>query len=219
MTTPHSNRAIGSGSGSSGGIGTLAAKYESSGSIGTIANNPGDIGGASYGKYQIATNTGTMSSYLSYLKSNFPDQYRSLTSAGKPGSSAFNSAWKSLASKDPSGFEQSQEQFIKESHYEPARANVIKGTGVDFSKRSIALQNVLFSVATQHGTGGAGKLIKRAGITPGMSDTEIINRIYNERSADNGMRYFSGSSPAVRNSVVNRFKQERQDALNMLGGR
>lgn len=214
---PHSNSAMGSRS--SGSIGSLAAKYESSGNIGTVANNPGDIGGASYGKYQIATNTGTMDSYMSYLKKNYPDQYRSLSSAGKPGSNAFNSAWKSLANKDPNGFEQSQEQFIKESHYEPARANVIKGTGVDFSKRSSALQNVLFSLATQHGTAGAAKIVKRAGVTTGMSDADIINRIYDERSADGGMRYFPSSSASVRKAVVNRFKQERQDALNMLGGR
>lgn len=159
-----------------------------------------------------------MKSYLSYLQKNYPDQYRVL-SGKSPGSSAFNSAWKSLAGSNPGAFEQSQENFIKGSHYEPARSSVLKLTGVDFSKRSSALQNVLFSVSTQHGPGGAAKLIKRAGITTGMSDTEIINRIYDERSADGGSRYFGKSSPSVRSSVVNRFKSERKDALNMLGGR
>lgn len=206
------------GSGSNGSIGSLAAKYESSGNIGTIANNAGDIGGASYGKYQIATNTGTMSSYLSYLRKNYPDQYKAL-SGKSPGSSAFNSAWKSLASSNPNGFEQSQEQFIKDSHYEPARAGVINATGVDFGKRSSALQNVLFSLATQHGTAGAAKIVKNAGIKAGMNDADIINRIYDERSANDGKRYFPSSSASIRKAVVNRFKQERQDALNMLGGR
>lgn len=214
MNIPHSSKAVGAGN----NITSLASKYESSGDIGTVANNPGDKGGPSYGKYQIATNTGTMASYLTYIQKNYPNQFKVLENY-KPGTAKFNFAWKQLAQSDPKSFEESQYNFIKGSHYEPARASLIKSTGIDFSKRSTALQSVLYSVSTQHGSGGAAKLIKRAGITPGMSDAQIINRIYDERSADNGNRYFSSSSPQVRQSVVNRFKEERKDALQMAGGR
>ena len=46
------------GSGGGGQLGALSAKYESNGSAGTIANTKGDIGGASYGTYQLTTSVG-----------------------------------------------------------------------------------------------------------------------------------------------------------------
>lgn len=197
------------------GIGSLSKKYESNGNPGTIANNPGDIGGASYGSYQIATKTGTMNSFLNYTKTKNPSAYKSL-SGKSPGSSSFNTAWKSLAKKDPEGFEELQRGFIESSHYQPAAKAIMKSTGLNVSKRSKAIQDVLWSTAVQHGVKGAEKIFKNAGITPMLSDEQIINRIYNERAAKNGNKYFSSSSAPIRNSVVKRFASERKDALSML---
>ena len=39
-------------------ISSLSAKYESSGDPACVANNAGDLGGISYGKYQFASNVG-----------------------------------------------------------------------------------------------------------------------------------------------------------------
>jgi hypothetical protein len=84
------------------------------------------------------------------------------------------------------------------------------------SKKSLAVQNVLCSTATQHGTGGAVKIFKAAGIKNGMTDSEIIRRIYKERGANNGRKYFGRNSSAIRQSVVRRFQSELDDALAML---
>lgn len=196
-------------------MGKLSAKYESSGNPGTIANNKGDIGGASYGTYQIATNTGTMNSFLSWAKNSASAVYKAL-SGKSPGSAAFNSAWKALASSNPAAFESVQRGFIQSSHYTPALSKVKASTGVDVSKLSPAMQNVLWSVSVQHGVGGANSVFKNSGIKPNMSEAEMIRRIYTERAANGGKKYFPNSSESIRKSVVNRFKDEVVDALGML---
>lgn len=84
------------------------------------------------------------------------------------------------------------------------------------AERSPAIQDVLWSTSVQHGSGGAANIFKNAGITDNMTDAEIIVRIYRERAANDGKKYFPSSSDAVRKSVVNRFKSELADALKML---
>lgn len=91
-----------------------------------------------------------------------------------------------------------------------------KKVGLDVNRRSQAVKDAIWSTAVQHGSGSVAKIVKNAGITPMTSDAEIIRRIYAERAADNGKKYFSSSSTAVRNSVVKRFNNEMKDALNML---
>ena len=198
-----------------GGLGSLSKRYESSGNPGTIANNSGDIGGASYGTYQIATNTGSMKNFMNYIQKSSPETYKAL-SGKSPGTQAFDTAWKQLAARDPQGFNKVQHDFIANQYYTPAVSGVRKSTGLDVSKRPQAVQDALWSTAVQHGVGGANNIFKAAGITPMMSDAEIIRRVYAERGANNGMKYFKSSSPQIRSGVVNRFRKEQQDALNML---
>ena len=46
-----------------------------------------------------------------------------------------------------------------------------------------------------------------------VTDAELIAAIYDERGANNGMKYFPSSTSGVRNSVVNRFQSEKKQAL------
>jgi hypothetical protein len=158
-----------------------------------------------------------MSSFLKFLKGAAPEMFGAL--AGKtPGGAAFNNAWKALANGNPKAFDQMQHNFIKQSHYDPAANKVYQSTGLNINKHSLALQNVLWSIATQHGSAGASRIFKNAigGKGSTMSDEAIIRAVYNERMAGNGMKYFPSSSQSIRNSVVNRFKNELADALAML---
>lgn len=81
------------------------------------------------------------------------------------------------------------------------------------------MQNAVWSTAVQHGQSGANKVIKNAGINPNMSDAEIIRRIYTERAANNGKKYFPSSSTKIQQSVVRRFQSELKDAYKLLGVR
>lgn len=191
----------------------MSKKYESGSSgAGTIANNQGDWGGKSYGTYQIATNTGTMNSFMNWLKKNDKQSYNAL-SRYSIGSSGFDRTWKQLASQGDR-FAISQHNFIKSTHYDPVVNRAKKELGVNFDQAHPAIQDVIWSLGVQHGTGGAMSILKNAGIKRGMSNVEVINRIYNERSKVN--KYFSRSSQAIKNSVYKRFQNERRDALAML---
>lgn len=154
-----------------------------------------------------------MSSFLSYLRQTNPSMYGRL-SGHKPGSSGFNSAWKSLANQDPNGFNAVQHNFIKKSHYSPVVSKVSGGIGLNIDARSSALQNVVWSMGVQHGSGGAYNIFKAAGITRNMSDETIIRKLYAERMKVN--KYFSRSSSGIKASVKRRFQSELDDALNML---
>lgn len=155
-----------------------------------------------------------MNSFMNYLKKNYRGLYNQFAPT-KTGSSAFDKRWKSLAASNPQ-FAQAQHNFIKSSHYDPARSKVFSSTGVDINKRSKAVQDVLWSTAVQHGSAGAKNVFKSAGVSNRMSDRQIINAVYAERSKNNGSKYFGKSSSSVRKSVVNRFAQEKRDALRML---
>ena len=48
-------------------------------------------------------------------------------------------------------------------------------------------------------------------------DAELIRAVYAERGRDDGAAYFGRSSEAVRAGVMNRFRNEERDALQMLG--
>ena len=205
------------------GLGGLSQQYESGGK-GAGAIGQDSTGGYSYGTYQIATNTGTMNNYMSYLQQNNPDEYAKLQAAGganaaRAGDPNFQNTWKDMAANDPA-FAQSQHDFIQSSHYDPAAANIKAQTGLDVSTKSLGVQNAIWSTAVQNGPNSAvftnafaGKDVSK------MSDTDIVNAIYDERGKTNGnggLAYFSSSTPAVQQSVANRFVSERQGALNQI---
>ena len=54
-------------------ISSLSAKYKSNGNSACVANNAGDLGGISYGKYQFASNVGSADKFVDWLK-NYPDE-------------------------------------------------------------------------------------------------------------------------------------------------
>lgn len=201
------------------GLGSVSAKYESNGDPGSIGYD--GTGGYSYGEYQISTKTGTMNNYLNSLQTSDPDAYAKLEAAGgaegaAEGTPEFQAAWKDCAANDPN-FAQSQHDFIQSTHYDVAAANIQNSTGLDINTRSKAVQDAVWSTAVQNGPNSsvftnafAGKNVNN------MSDAQIVNSLYDERSAttsSGSLKYFSSSSQSVQNSVSNRLVNERQDVL------
>ena len=76
---------------------------------------------------------------------------------------------------------------------------------------------VSFSMVTQHGRNGASNVIHNAlgDDVSNMSDEDIINKIYDERSKVE--YYFKSSSQNIKNNLKYiRFPQERAKALELL---
>jgi hypothetical protein len=191
------------------GLGSLAARYESGGR-GTSAIGWDSTGGTSYGKYQIATKTGTMDQFMKFLEKDNPAAFARLKAAGPADSGkdgAFAQEWKKLASEGLLG--DSEHKFIKATHFDKGMSGIKNQSLKAMVEQSKALQEVMWSTSVQHGGGGAsgifGKVYKE-----GMSEQDLIKAIYAER----GTR-FGSSTAAVQKSVQNRFASEQQQALEL----
>jgi hypothetical protein len=197
-------------------LGGLARRYES-GNRGSAAIGRDRTGGWSYGSYQIATRTGTMQRFLSFLQRSNPELYAVLQNAGGAegaleGTEEFKAAWRQL-SQNPD-FDREQHLFIRGTHYDPL-ANSLRELGLDLDQRSAALREVIWSTGVQHGgrTNVVERVIQRLGRpVDQISDAELIEGIYEERRTR-----FRSSTPAVQAAVQRRFTEESARALTMLG--
>jgi hypothetical protein len=193
------------------GLGGMAARFES-GAAGSSAVGWDSTGGTSYGKYQIATKTGTMDKFLEHLKETNPEAYKRLIAAGPADSGkngAFAQEWKKLAGEGK--LQDAEHGFIKKTHYDVGAAGVKDTTLKDMLASSKALQEVMWSTSVQHGGGGASQIFNKV-FKPGMSEEELIKAVYAERATR-----FKSSTAQVRESVQGRFSQEQQLALGMVG--
>lgn len=197
-------------------LGELSAKYESNGKPGTISTGIGDIGGKSYGAWQLASNMGSVDKFISFLKTKNAFYYKELSSAKKADGNRFGSifddTWRYIAKTNEAGFLELQRIFIKSNYYDVSADMLLRKYNFDINQHSWALQNVLWSTAVQHGAGGAVNIFNTVGLD--KNDRDLIIAIYDERS--NVDKYFYSSSDAVKEAVKNRFRNEKIDALNML---
>jgi hypothetical protein len=195
------------------GIGFVSGKYESRGDAGTVSTGAGDYGGVSYGKWQLASKTGTAD--------EFAKKYGHGLEGMKAGSKEFSAKWKELYKEDPEAFEKAQKDFIKETHFDPMAAKLGK-MGVDVSKRGRGLQEAIWSTATA--MGGNWKGIQRS--LGGMdlskaSDEDIIKALYAERGkrdAGGGLAYYRKSDSRVQASMARRLENEQADVLALTQG-
>ena len=200
-------------------LGALSRHFESRGDAGAIGWD--STGGESYGQYQIASKTGTMKAFLSYLAKTHPEMSKTLEGAGgaaaaEAGTAQFKEAFKGMAKQDPGGFAGAQHDFIKSTHYDPL-VRKLQGEGLDVTKRSKAVQDVIWSTAVAHG--GGTNVVEKAlarmgknGLSAGsVSDEDLIKSIYAERKTRYG-----NSTARVQEAVQNRYNSEQVMALREL---
>lgn len=132
-------------------IGNLSSKHESLKDSSAIGVD--NAGGPSYGTYQISTKTGTMSKYLNFLKSNYPEFYNELYSAGGNAAALvknkeFVDKWKELAQN--AKFNGSQYDFMISTHYAPTVERIKNKQLLDLENRNRILKDVIYSMSVQH---------------------------------------------------------------------
>ncbi len=202
-------------------LGSLSEKYETGGrGAGTVSSGIGDLGGVSYGSYQIIG--ANMSGFLGGAGAEHASKFEGLT----PGTPEFTAEWKSIATADPEGFHSLQHEYIQNTHYDVMVDNISSGDnaieGLDIGGRSNTLKDVAWSTAVQHGPNNRVFNKALAGMdVSALSDAEIITAVYGERGKLNGdgdLAYFRRSSKAVQEGVAKRFENEQADALGMLEG-
>lgn len=201
--------------------GRLSAQYESNNEIDYIGYD--SRGGTSYGQYQIASRTGTMEYFIRFLEDKAPDMAARLKAAGPADTGGrtgrMPSVWKQIAAADPKRFEALQHEFIRSNNYSPAAKSIVLTTGVDVTRRSYALREVLWSTAVQHGPGGAERIftqaIEKAEAMPSGQDFDkaVIEEVYRIR----GQKFFRHNK-RVREAVQSRFREEKTMAIALLDG-
>jgi hypothetical protein len=191
-------------------LGDLSAQYES-GNRGSEAIGWDHAGGLSLGKYQIAFKPGTLRRYLDYCNLLYPeiyDQleplYKSILPSSESKRCSFAAKWKELAAAGL--LKDSEHKFIKSSHFDRA-FELLPGLIQVKIAASMALQQVLWSTAVQHGAGGAKKVFIRAH-SLGIDKDEYIICIYNQRS-----RRLGKLQPRIRSAVLQRYASEKKRAL------
>ncbi len=209
-------------------LGSLSSAQESAHNSNAIGYDK--AGGHSYGKFQIATNVGTMGEAIKYWNNKpqykqFADNLNAIggVEAAKIKDPKFVSTWKEI-SKDPL-FEQAQYDFIYDTHYVPVVNKISDIKGLNLSQRNPVVRKAIFSMAVQHG--GAANFIKEAlenddlGKHPkndisNMDDETLLRRLYNARA-----KYVKHNTPKMTEKIKEReinirYPNELNDALNEL---
>ena len=80
-------------------LGDLSAAYESNGNPGCVSTGAGDLGGISYGAYQLASNAGSVDAFIQWgiNYGGYYTDYANSLNQYDVNSDAFIDQWKSLA--------------------------------------------------------------------------------------------------------------------------
>ena len=207
-------------------LGQTSERYESGGKgPGTINNysNSGDLGGASYGVYQLASylpekmpngnsrQTAKNSPVIQYLStSKFKKDFEGLA----PATSEFDTKWKEIAQKNSIAFKDDQHEYIKKKYYDVALAN-LKRAGFDMSMYGPAVQDLIWSGAVQFGPANISAFKETLSNKSQLTDRDIVT-IVSDWKIKNVDTLFRSSSVAIRNGVRSRYVQEKQDLLRLI---
>lgn len=197
-------------------FGSVSAAFESgTKGVGTVSSGKGDNGGVSYGKHQLSSKMGTMTSFL---RSEDGQQYYNDFRGMAPGSKEFDAKYKEVAARDGEGFDKAQQKFVTKSHYDPLAEWFTKQYGVDLDKRSRALKEALYSVSVQYGvsTGKSvlGDAFGNRDIAE-MDDATLIDYIQETRANTVSTR-FRSSDQKTQEAVYKRAGTEKAALLTML---
>lgn len=209
-------------------LGDLSALYESNGDPGCVSTGYGDLGGISYGSYQLASAAGSVDEFIQWgiNYGGYYADYANSLNQYDVNSDEFISQWKSLAEADSQGFLQMQHDYIKSEYYDKA-CRYLANNGLHADKHSEALQDVIWSRAVQYGPGNVVDLFNEAlTYVPGYTeewnlswvdalrfDYDLIVGIYESNKSDEWIS--PRLSYDVRQGVYDRMDSEKQEALAM----
>lgn len=179
--------------------GLISAQYESN-------SNPASIvPGIAYGVYQMTPdNAHAFCLWLKGRDKTAQAYGNQLLAAYKKDKkrcgSRFDKAWRTIANKDPKTFHRQQYLYVKSITYTPA-VNYLKANvpGFSISRYSIALRNVIFSTAVQHGAWGAYRIVAKA-YQSTQSEKKLISQIYRIRAGYDtvkAIRAFAGPGAKI----------------------
>lgn len=209
-------------------LGQTSEKYESGGrGPGTIndysGRAAGDLGGASYGTYQLASYlptdmsngrkrpSGANSPVIQFVRnSRFKDTFKDLT----PGTAAFDSKWKEVASSRADEFKKDQHDYVENNYYKVMIAG-LQRQGLDLSKFGPAVQDLVWSTAVQLGPAKTSIFLEPLKGKSALTDKDIVELVSAYKIA-NVNNWFTSSSADIKAGVKNRWESERTALLKLI---
>lgn len=170
---------------------------------------------ASYWIYQIATKTWGMNEFLKFIQSKNLDIYWRLNNKKSDMwrvNWSFANEWIAI-SRDKTlskNFAELQHNYVKATHYDVAMSKLNNPKLVAIINNSKTLQEVMRSTATQHGWTWAASIFNEV-YRESITEKDLVSAIYKERGTK-----FGNSTSQVRQSVKNRFLEEKSIAIAML---
>lgn len=142
----------------------LVREYEAGADPACVSSGAGDLGGVSYGIYQLASNTGAVEAFREWA-CDYPDNdlanYGRLLCEFEINSPRFKKLWREIGINDPEGFAKLQDDYAITAYYQPA-ARALLREGYDVESKSEAMQAVLMSRAVQYSAGNMFELYTEA---------------------------------------------------------
>ena len=209
-------------------LGQTSEKYESGGKgPGTInaynGGAGGDLGGASYGTYQLASylpavmSTGKArpsaknSPVIQFLNnSKFKDKFAGL----EPATAAFDAKWVEIATTFKNDFKKEQHDYIQKKYYDVAMAN-LQRQGLDMTKYGPAVQDLIWSGAVQFGPANTKAFTEALRDKSTLTDRDIVTLV-SEWKINNVNTLFKSSSESIRAGVKSRYQSEKTALLNLI---
>jgi YD repeat-containing protein len=205
------------------GLGNLSMKYETRmapseyrKAAGVVSSGKGDLGGISYGAYQLASNVGKVQDFLKNNGAPWASRFAGMdpTIVGD-----FGKTWKAIAALPSDDFFNAQHAYIKESNFDPVVQYLQKKTGLDIMTQPLAVQDAVWSASVQHG--GARTFLKAAIDSVQVNRTSpeypemLLNAIYEKRIAY--VNALNKMDTTTKSNLVNiRYPDELSRALQML---
>ena len=188
-------------------LGQTSAQFETSNrGPGFISTGKGDLGGKSYGLYQLSSTQGSLAEYVGQ-STKYGAEFKGL----EPASAAFDAKWKEVAARDPQGFSTDQHTFIKKEFFD-VQNEALKGRGVDLSDRGRAVQDMLWSTSVQYRdltpgvvANGLEEKFGKGYTLSKLTDEQVVGAVQDYKLAHNDTLFKSSPKlwPGLRDRAVN----------------
>ena len=198
-------------------LGDLSKKYESNGDPAAISSGVGDLGGKSYGMYQMSSDLGVLAEFIRWAQvQGYSFAYRLCKAYG---TEKFDEEWKSVAWKHEHTFPYAQHQFVKERYYDIAK-KLLNDAMYDLNNHTEVMQDVVWSRAVQYGPYQIVEMFTEACKSLGYPNLSYVD----DRAFDYNMieavyqnvcksEEWTNGSPALREGLYARFDAECAEAL------
>lgn len=208
-------------------LGKTSEKFESGGKgPGTIndynGGAAGDLGGASYGTYQLASYlpvtmkngnarpSSKNSPVLQFINnSKFKNDFKGLT----PATAAFDAKWAEVAGKASAEFKEDQHNYVKRKYYDVMVAN-LQRTGLDLTKYGPAVQDLIWSTAVQFGPARTTIFTVPLKGKSELTEKDIVNLV-SAYKISQVPELFKSSTENIRAGVRSRYASEKSILLGM----